>query len=837
MIKFITKIFYASLLLLIGLICLITFLVSTTPGLYTTIKLGRFFLPGTLKVQYLKGRLIDQFAVGELDYEYQNTKIKVSNLTLRWNIKALLKHQVQIDSLKAKKLEINDSGSKQALEKIKAKIRMTQQQLNIESLQFYALTHRIDSQLQIDAQTPHTLIGIIKLNSDSKNKSLPQGRINIGGDLEQLHWTGDITGPAQLSLNGSLKKLTTLNQIIKWRHFKWQTDPNNILNSPEGRIKIFGTLPNLNIELATKINSPQQDNWQITSSIQGTIPWKWNFSMNAAQAFDSKSKREGLYTHLSLKGAVQDKNKGSFTLTIAPGRYQMPEDGFISSLQFMGGTLKGSLSPQKFAGEGSLIIDPNTKIKLDFTLPDFDPSQGISNDQPVTAELSLLFNSFDFLKNISPEISNPKGHLTASLKTSGTLGKMHIESQMNLSRASIGLPQLGLNLNDIEITVTGKKKHWETTGSISSGSKKIVLKGQGQLDSISGDLSVQGTDFPIMNTKEYQINVSPQLKLNFAPEHLYISGSVLVPFAQIKPQSFSNSITVPDDVVFKNSKKKEEAPSLFNTSMDIQVEMGENVEINAQGLHATLGGAVNLKQLPQGPVNANGELNVKKGEYKAYGQDLAIEQGELIFTGGRLDNPGISLRAEKKIDTTTGTLTSSNQLFDFNNNNLQNANIRGNIIVGVEVSGRLTDPKIQLFSNPSILSQADILSMLVLGRPASQANKAGGQLLLTAISSMNLGTGTNGAQLLEQLKQNLGFDFNVQSSSNYNLVTNQVSDSTAFVVGKSLSKRIYLSYNVGLSQADPNVLTLKYLLNKFLSIQVSSSDTSNGIDFLYTSSK
>lgn len=127
--------------------------------------------------------------------------------------------------------------------------------------------------------------------------------------------------------------------------------------------------------------------------------------------------------------------------------------------------------------------------------------------------------------------------------------------------------------------------------------------------------------------------------------------------------------------------------------------------------------------------------------------------------------------------------------------------------------------------------------MLVLGRPASQANKAGGQLLLAAISSMNIGTGTNGAQLMDQLKKNLGFDFNVQTNSNYNLVTNQVSDNTALVVGKSISKRVYLSYNVGLSQADPNVLTLKYLLNKFLSIQVTSSDAGNGIDVLYTSNK
>ena len=148
--------------------------------------------------------------------------------------------------------------------------------------------------------------------------------------------------------------------------------------------------------------------------------------------------------------------------------------------------------------------------------------------------------------------------------------------------------------------------------------------------------------------------------------------------------------------------------------------------------------------------------------------------------------------------------------------------------MGVEVTGRLTSPNILLFSIPSILSQSDILSMLILGRPASQANQSGGQLLLAAISSMNLGSRTNSTQLLEQLKQNLGLDFNMQTNSNYNQQTKQVSNTTAFVVGKTLSKRLYLSYNVGLSQVDPNVLILKYLLNTFFSIQVSSSKTGNG---------
>ena len=246
---------------------------------------------------------------------------------------------------------------------------------------------------------------------------------------------------------------------------------------------------------------------------------------------------------------------------------------------------------------------------------------------------------------------------------------------------------------------------------------------------------------------------------------------------------------------------------------------------------------MNIRQTPQSGLLGSGELRVTNGEYKAFGQTLKVEQGELLFNGGRLDNPDLKLRAAKTVNASGDDVSSINPLVDFNNSTVQNLNMGKPFKVGVEVSGKINAPKIQLFSVPSMLSQADILSMLVLGQPASQASKAGGQLLLSALTSMNLGTGTNGAQLIDQLRQTIGIDFNMQTTTNYNQNTRQFTESRGFVVGKKLSNRIYLSYNVGMTQTDPNVLTLKYLLSKLFSIQVSSSDTSSGIDLMYTASK
>lgn len=828
---------YTLTLLFIGLIGLLAFLLNTTPGLYTSIKLTKLYLPGSLSVSHLKGRLRDEFSIGELIYQRDTVTFKINNLHMSWTIKSLLHGQLIVNHMEAEKLTINESAASHQLNNIALTGQMKQAQIYIDSLKFQYLNQQIYSQLQMGTQKPHELSGTIKLNPGSTEKALLKGNLSIAGNIDQLQWTGDFQGLATISLQGSLKQRTDLDQIIKWTNFNWQTPANNKISSPEGRIQVTGTLPNLNIKLSTKINHSDQEHWQINTSIQGTLPWQWNVNLHLLQGNDTHSKQPGLYSTISIQGIINDKNKAMFNLSISPGHYQLPEGHKLTSLNFEGGSLKAILTPLKLSGKGSFGIDANKKVILAFSMPGFALNTGISSKQPVSGELTLLVNSLDFLKGFNAKISDLKGQLTASLKTRGTLDNMPIESKITLSKGNVTIPELELNLNPVELTIIGKKQFWEANGSIGSANTSLILKGQGAfIPDFKGELSLKGTNFSIANSKEYQIRISPQLKLLFSPEGLNITGAILVPYAKIKPHTFSSSLAVSEDVIFV-TQQKEPPRSTFNSSMDINVTMGDEVELTFKGLHATLAGTVNLKQQPQGPINANGELTVKQGEYKAYGQDLAIEQGELVFTGGRLDNPGINLRAQKKIETSAADITSSNQLFDFNNNNLQNANLQGAITVGVEVTGRLTAPKILLFSNPPILSQADILSMLVLGRPASQANKAGAQLLLAAISSMNLGNGTNGTQLLEQLKQKLGFDFNVQTSSNYNLVTNKVSDNTAVVVGKSLSKRIYLSYNVGLSQSDPNVLTLKYLLNKFLSIQISSSTTGNGIDILYTSSK
>lgn len=568
--------------------------------------------------------------------------------------------------------------------------------------------------------------------------------------------------------------------------------------------------------------------------LSGSPPYQWQLKATIPEPKLLHPNLEGLDTIINAKASLSSATKGELNLTIHPGSYHPPADNLVSALQFKGGQLSADLNPKNLSIKGNLTIDQFKSLVLALDLPLFQLDKGWSDSQKVQGNLSLNVNSLAFLENLDKDITKIQGQLHAVLKTSGTLGKPVMEGTISLDKAGLVMPKLGLDLNPIQINIQSHTKRWDSQGSLSSQGKVITLRGQGEISpKLNGSVNIDGDNVPLIKTDEYIINLSPKLVIAFTPTSLDLTGTVIVPTAEIKSQSFNKTISLSEDAVFAGAEPA--APlNPLHINTDIRLEMGDKVALDVKNLRGFLTGAIRLRQLPQGPLNASGELDIREGKYKAYGQDLTIDQGQLIFTGGLIENPGIHIRAVRSFNNTTASFSGSNLLFDFNTANLQTMNFGNNITVGVDVTGRIKSPKIELFSVPSTLPQADILSMLLLGKPAKQADQAGGQLLLSAISSMNLGSSPSGVQLLDQLKQTLGVDVNIKSDTKINQLTKQTTESNSVVVTKSVSKRLSVSYNFGLAQADVNVLTITYLLNKFFSIQVNASMTASGVDLLYT---
>ncbi|MCQ7044145.1 translocation/assembly module TamB domain-containing protein, partial [Escherichia coli] len=82
----------------------------------------------------------------------------------------------------------------------------------------------------------------------------------------------------------------------------------------------------------------------------------------------------------------------------------------------------------------------------------------------------------------------------------------------------------------------------------------------------------------------------------------------------------------------------------------LTIHVGNNVRLEAFGLKARLTGDLKVAQDKQG-LGLNGQINIPDGRFHAYGQDLIVRKGELLFSGPP-DQPLLNIEAIRNPDAT-----------------------------------------------------------------------------------------------------------------------------------------------------------------------------------------
>jgi len=195
-------------------------------------------------------------------------------------------------------------------------------------------------------------------------------------------------------------------------------------------------------------------------------------------------------------------------------------------------------------------------------------------------------------------------------------------------------------------------------------------------------------------------------------------------------------------------------------SLDLRVDMGEHLRIRGRGLDSGLRGELRITS-PANRMAVNGTVYTVDGTYAAYGQKLAIDRGQLTFSGA-VENPRLDIEATRP-----------------------NLDIR----VGVAVTGTALIPRVRLFSEPE-LSEMDKLSWLVLGRASEGLGRTDTALLQRAALALLAGESGGGTG---QLTKAIGLDeVSVRQGEG------EVRE-TIVSLGKQLSQRWYVGYERGLN--------------------------------------
>jgi translocation and assembly module TamB len=288
-----------------------------------------------------------------------------------------------------------------------------------------------------------------------------------------------------------------------------------------------------------------------------------------------------------------------------------------------------------------------------------------------------------------------------------------------------------------------------------------------------------------------KVIIAPDLDFARSTEKMTLTGSVTVPKADIDltklPKSGNVQHASDDVIVIDDDNKAIEKSKSVPLEAHINVILGRersrdlksDVTLIGYGLNATVDGQLMVHEVQGQDTTANGEIHVT-GTYKAYGQDLTIQQGRLLFAGQSISDPQVNLIATRTVDTVTAKLI---------------------------VSGSAQKPLLEVTSDPP-LPQTQALSYLVTGKPINEVGSGEGDLVQSAARSLG---GAAGNLLAKGLGKRLGVsEIGVEDSAELG--------GSAFTVGQYLSPRLYLSYGVGLFEPG-QVVTLRYRINTKVSLE------------------
>ncbi len=308
-------------------------------------------------------------------------------------------------------------------------------------------------------------------------------------------------------------------------------------------------------------------------------------------------------------------------------------------------------------------------------------------------------------------------------------------------------------------------------------------------------LAITGRDIQAMDTEEIKLVVSPDLDFSYEGQLAKVTGDVTVPSADIEIEEREKGpVKTSKDVVFVNAAQDAAPDKGLGISARVRVVLGKNVEMNVMGLKAKPTGSILVIEEPGRVTRGSGELELKEGTFKAYGQDLTIERGRIVFVGP-INNPGLDVRAYRTANDGT--------------------------VAGINAKGTVREPEVTVWSNPT-MAQSEALSYLLLGRPLSQASPQEGDRLANAANALGL---RGGNLLAKKLAARFGLEEARIESEGGSL------EQASLVVGKYLSPRLYVSYGIGLFEP-VNTFRVRYLLNDKWTLQAESGEGTSA-DALY----
>ncbi len=327
-------------------------------------------------------------------------------------------------------------------------------------------------------------------------------------------------------------------------------------------------------------------------------------------------------------------------------------------------------------------------------------------DTRLQGEARLDLPDIAAFAHLIPRVDRIGGAASGRVEVAGPITGPSISGRVAIDRGELVHAPFGLNIHDIHLTLSGSADRATLEGRAQSGDGQLSLSGQARLLDEGWRLEsrIEGEQFRFAGADWLELTASPQVSLNVRPDEVHIDGDIHIDHLRggLPPGAAERVQPSPDIEVAGERDEQEATETAARRRVEgrLGIDLGDDASLAMEGFRTELAGGLELVWSGPPRPEARGVIRLPDGAYRAYGQNLEISDGEVIFSGQPIDNPRLDIRAVRDI---------------FGDPEVETA--------GVEISGSARNPHIELYTDPPT-SQEKALAYVVTG---SDFDQAGGQ--------------------------------------------------------------------------------------------------------------
>ncbi len=475
-------------------------------------------------------------------------------------------------------------------------------------------------------------------------------------------------------------------------------------------------------------------------------------------------------------------------------RYRMPESDFVVNYDAV--NFNGGHDGQNVHADWRIQLTDNGEFVGDVDILEAQTKRGLNGHLKI---VSLKASMFDSLLS---QGETAKGTIYGDITIGGTLAEPVLYGSTGVDALVIDSTKLPFEMlpSNFKLAFNGNTSTLD--GTLKTRKGAMTLQGDADWKMLAqghARVAAKGVKMRVTMPPAVQFDLTTDVHCQASAEKIVLDGSIDVPWARVKMYELpASAVDVSDDTVRLDRPMAvaEEHSESIPIESNLFINIGDDVRVDAMGLKASINGKLHVVQV-NNRMGLNGQINVPRGQFKAYGQDLIVRRGEFLFAGSP-DNPFIQLEAIRNPEKTAD-----------------------DVIAGIRVTGTADAPQVSVFSDPA-KSDNEALSYLIRGEGLDPAGEDDNSMITSALINLGL---SQGNRVLESLGDAVGI-------SGLGVDTEGAGDSSKVAVSGYILPGLKVKYAVGLFDSLATI-TLRYRVIPRLYVEAASG-VDQALDVLYS---